>query len=101
MINSKEFWSRVDVKDKHECWEWQGVVQSQARPYGYFRTGNSRVKSVRHYAHKHALRLADPNVSQLGMDVRHRCDNPRCCNPYHLIVGTRSENVRDYFQRKK
>lgn len=25
----------------------------------------------------------------------HRCDNPPCCNPDHLFVGTKADNVKD------
>src|SRR3546814_9693388 len=31
--------------------------------------------------------------------VRHSCDNPCCCNPAHLLVGTQSENLRDMVDR--
>ena len=29
------------------------------------------------------------------MDVLHRCDNPLCCNPDHLFIGTVVDNARD------
>ena len=29
------------------------------------------------------------------MFVMHKCDNPDCCNPEHLIIGTPKENTQD------
>lgn len=34
-----------------------------------------------------------------GLVVRHRCDQPGCCNPAHLQLGTPSENVGDAVKR--
>jgi HNH endonuclease len=35
----------------------------------------------------------------VGYDVLHTCDNPPCCNPKHLFVGTAFDNIQD-MQRK-
>jgi hypothetical protein len=34
-----------------------------------------------------------------GMCVLHSCDNPSCCNPYHLYIGTQIDNIRDRVTR--
>lgn len=31
--------------------------------------------------------------------VRHSCDNPPCCNPAHLLVGTAAQNAQDMAER--
>lgn len=34
-----------------------------------------------------------------GDVVRHTCDNPRCINPEHLILGSKADNNRDRAER--
>lgn len=45
-------------------------------------------------AHKLAYRIFVGAVPQ-GYVVMHTCDNPACCNPKHLRIGTQKENVQD------
>lgn len=76
------FWARVTKGD--DCWLWAG---SLVKGYGVF-TGR------RYLAHRVAYRL------HFGIDpgplfVCHHCDNPRCCRPDHLFLGTNQDNQRD------
>lgn len=36
-----------------------------------------------------------------GLSVRHTCDNPRCINPNHLVIGTHVQNMEDMKSRKR
>ena len=34
-----------------------------------------------------------------GMVIRHKCDNPNCCNIEHLEIGTQKDNIEDMIKR--
>lgn len=53
-----------------------------------------RVHGVKIAAHRAAYILQVGPVPD-GLVVRHRCDNPICCNVEHLELGTQQDNVND------
>ena len=45
-------------------------------------------------AHRLAWILCNGSIPT-GMHVLHKCDNPPCCNPSHLFLGTQIDNIKD------
>ncbi len=84
------FWSKVGFTSiSARCWNWQNGT---AR-YGDFRVGKAMYKANRVAYFLHYKK--DP----LDFEVMHSCDNPRCCNPAHLSLGTHFENMQDMAEK--
>lgn len=76
------------------CWEWSGNKDTCG--YGAFKM--HRGQQVR--AHRFVMAVIHgyiPNYRHL--EICHKCDNPACCNPDHLFLGTHLENMRDSSQK--
>lgn len=86
-VGKIKFWPRVNVSGPGDCWEWQSCKDSS----GY---GNLRVEGKVIHAHRLAY-IFKHGLIPLGLSVCHRCDNPPCCNPSHLFLGTQVDNNHD------
>lgn len=81
------FWRRVDSSENDRCWPWLGA----RKPTGY---GFLSFQRKYWRAHRLAWFLTHGSIPA-GQHVLHRCDNPPCCNPAHLWLGTHADNMRD------
>ena len=76
-----------------ECWEWRGVRGD--RGYGQLGDRSRHTQATHRLAYElhHVVRLKKHDV------VRHTCDNPSCCNPDHLLLGSSADNSQDMVSR--
>lgn len=87
-VDADKFWSRVQRGSDGDCWPWKGY--RTPRGYGTFAYAKAKVGK----AHRIAYSLAKGLIPD-GMLVCHSCDNPPCCNPAHLWIGSDADNNAD------
>lgn len=85
--------------DKTVCWEWIGGLggrKNDKRPY-------FQLRGQKILAYRLVYDLFHGATAPLteGLVVRHKCDNPVCCNPYHLERGTQKQNEHDKHRRNR
>lgn len=76
---------------RNNCWEWQGKINESG--YGCFQ---ENIEGKRYYLIAHRISYEE-FIGDIPKNkcVCHSCDNPKCCNPEHLWIGTHKENIHD------
>jgi hypothetical protein len=80
----ERFWDALRWTES-DCWEWTGRLSRR----GY---GLVYVDGAYTGAHRWAWTLLNGSIPT-GLLVCHHCDNPPCCNPDHLFLGTNADNM--------
>ena len=90
MIGMREYIEeRVEKIPESGCWIWMNSIDSVG--YGSFRR---KFRGSTQRAHKAAYEAFCGTIPK-GLWVLHRCDIRSCCNPTHLFIGTRQDNISD------
>lgn len=88
-VETVNFWSKFKDGVLEECWPWTGNLDAN----GYGRFSGKLV-------HRMVYEFVNGPIPS-GLLVRHKCDNPPCGNPDHLLLGTHADNSRDASERKR
>lgn len=77
---------------KNECWE---VFSHALTKFGHPTiTRNKKSYNI----HRYVYMLLGNKIEDSEV-LRHKCDNPICCNPAHMETGTQSDNINDMILR--
>lgn len=83
---------QVNKRGPDECWPWRDGTHKDRR--GQVSLRGQTVPSSRLAYLIYNDDIPEHN-SHHGLVVMHTCDNPPCCNPKHLVLGTQGDNLRD------
>lgn len=89
--NATAFWKKVARGADADCWPWKGFRKASGH-------GLTSYKSTPIHASRKAYILTHGPI-QADLCVNHRCDNAACCNPSHLYLGTRADNMIDFWSK--
>jgi len=78
--------------NENDCWEVTNYFKTKDG-YTHVKRNGKRIRTHRYSYEIHKGKIPD------GMVVRHKCDNPCCINPEHLVCGSQTDNTEDMVSR--
>ena len=82
------------INNSTKCWEFQGSKDRNG--YGLI-AYDGKVRLVHRLAYMYFNNASLEDIAEKV--VMHKCDNPCCVNPKHLMLGTQSDNIHDMHRK--
>jgi hypothetical protein len=95
-------WQFVKKAGPDECWQWLGTkYRNEKGSYGKIAIHGRQYRAHRLiYELSYGVTLERrQKFARESQVIMHTCDNPLCCNPAHLKLGTPSDNVWDMVRK--
>jgi len=86
-------WAKI-LPVESGCWEWQGSTDIS----GYARISYKNQPEL--VSRILLSKIVKKELTRLEYAC-HKCDNPRCCNPAHLFLGTPKDNTDDMMKKRR
>jgi hypothetical protein len=90
------FWAKVKKGGGDECWPWTATKTKNG--YGQLNISGKMCSS--HRISK-AIDMGLNHPGEIALSVLHSCDNPSCCNPSHLFLGSQKDNMDDMVGKQR
>lgn len=91
------FWSYVDKSGgPTACWPWTKFIHPKG--YGIYLVRGWGKRTSR--THRIAYELTYGPIPD-DLYACHHCDNPACCNPNHIFIGTQKDNMQDAARKNR
>jgi hypothetical protein len=96
--NTQEtIWTSIAKGPSDECWPFLGHRNSK----GYGRVSYNGKHWLIHRLIWFFIYGSVPEYGDSDQEIRHSCDNPPCCNPHHLLLGSHRDNMSDCSTRAR